>query len=111
MDVEAVGCAEGLAGFEIGGDRFVVDLGLHFVGEGDDDQIAGLDGIFDAGGVEAFFDGEAAVGAVFAVGDADLDAAVAEVLGVGVALGTEADDGDGFAFEGVEGGILFIDHL
>ncbi len=38
-------------------------------------------------------------------------AAIAKILGVGVALRAEANDGNGFAFEGVEGGVLFVDHL
>ena len=70
----------------------VVNLRLHFVRQRDDDQIGLLDRVFDAHRIEALLDREAAVGAVLAVGDDDLDAAVAEVLGVGVALRTEADD-------------------
>ena len=34
--------------------------------------------------------------------DDDLDAALLEIKGVGVALGTEADNGHGFAFEYVQ---------
>ena len=48
---------------------------------------------------------------VLAVGDDDFDAAVAQVQGVGVALRSEADDGDGLAFEGVKRGVLFVHHL
>ncbi len=62
-------------------------------------------------GSNAVLDGEFAVGAVLAVGDDDFDAAVAQVQAVGVALGAKAQDGHGFAPQGVEGGILFIDHF
>ena len=111
MDVEAVGCAQGFAGLEIWRDGFVVNFGLHFIGKGDDDQIAGLHGFFDADWIKTFFDGQPAVGAIFAIGDDDFDAGIAKVLGVGVALRTEADHGDGFAAKSVEGGILFVDHF
>ena len=74
-------------------------------------QIACLDRVLDAHRVEPVLDREPAVGAVLAVGDDDLDAAVAQVLRVGVALRAEADDGDRLALEGVERGVFFVDHL
>ncbi len=111
MDVEAVRGAEGFAGFQMRGDALVINLGLHFIGQRDDDQIGRLDGVFDAHRVEAVLDGQPAIGAVLAIGDDDLDAAVAEVQAVGVPLRAEAEDGDGLALQGVERGIFFVDHF
>ena len=48
MEVESVRRAERFAGFEVRRDRLVVNLRLHFIGQGDDDQIRLLDGVFDA---------------------------------------------------------------
>jgi len=86
VDVEAVGEAQGLAGGEVGGDEAVVDVGLHFVGQGDDDQVGLLHGFVDGHRLEAGFDGEAVIGAAFTLCDNDLHARIAEILGMGVAL-------------------------
>ena len=50
-------------------------------------------------GLEAVADGEVVVLAAGPLADDDVDAAVAEVLGLGVALRAVADDGDRLAFE------------
>ena len=69
-----------------------------------------LGGFFDGlGGVEdfkAFFFGDRARFAAGVEADDDFDAGVLEVESVGVSLGTEADDGAGFAFKGVEVGVF-----
>ena len=57
-------------------------------------------GVGGADGLEAVADGEVVVLAAGALADDDVDAAVAEVLSVGVALRAVADDGDRLAFEG-----------
>ena len=98
MDVESVRRADRLAGFEMRGDALGVDARLHFIGQRHDDQVGRLDRhLRRCMGVEAMLNGQLAVGAVLAVGDDDLDAAVAEVQAVGVALRAEAEDRDGFA--------------
>jgi hypothetical protein len=109
VDVEAVGGAEGFALGEVGLDFGVVDFGLEFIGEGHDDEVGGFDGVRDGHGFEAVGDGEFSVGGIAAVGDDDFDAGLAEVLGVGVALGAVAEDGDGFAVEAVEAGFSFVE--
>ena len=109
VDVEAVGGAEGFALGEVGLDFGVVDVGLEFIGKGHDDEVGGFDGFRDGHGFEAVGDGELAVGGIAAVGDDDLDAGLAEVLGVGVALGAVAEDGDGFTVEAVEAGFIFVE--
>ncbi len=62
-------------------------------------------------GIEAVLNGELAVGTVLAIGDDDFDAAVAQVQTVGVSLRAEAKNGDGFATEGIERSVIFIDHF
>ena len=103
--------AEGGGGLEVGGDAGLPNLGLDLVGQGEDDQVGLLDGIGHGHRVEAVLDGELAVGRVTAVGDDDLDAGVAEVEAVGVALAAEAEDGHRLALERVQGGVLLVHHL
>ena len=65
-------------------------------------------GVGGAHRLEAVADGEVVVLAAGALADDDVDAAVAEVLGLGVALRAVADDGDGLAFEGGEVGVFVV---
>jgi hypothetical protein len=111
MDIKSVRGAKRLSGLEVRGDALGIDAGLHFVGKGGDDQICGFDGVFDTDGIESVLDRQLAVGRVLAVGDDHLYAAVAEIEAVGMALGSEAENGDGFAFKGVERGVLLVNHL
>ncbi len=98
-----MGEQQGLALGQVGGDVLFVDFGLDLVGQGDGDEVGLFDGVGDGHRVEAVLGGELAVGRVFAVGDDDGEARVAEVLGVGVALGAVAEDGDGFVLGGGRG--------
>ena len=97
-DVEAVGEHEGEVGLHVGRDLGVVDLGGGLVGGEVHDDVGPLadfgDGADDqAGGARA-----GGVGRIGAEADADIDARVLEVEGVGVALRAVADDGDFFAW-------------
>jgi hypothetical protein len=107
MDVESVRRAQRLAGFEIRSDALVVHFRLHFIGQRDDDQIA-LHRVFDAHRLKPMLDRQPAVGAVLAIGDDHLDAAVAQVQAMGMALRAKAHDGDGLALQGVQRGVLFV---
>jgi len=77
-------------------DRLLVNLRLHFIRQGDDDEVGLLHRVFNAEQLKAAFDRELAVGGFFAVGDDDFNAAVAKVLPVGVPLAAKAENGDGF---------------
>ena len=93
-DVEAVREHQGLAGGEVGLDVGVVDLGGGLVGREVHDDVGPLADLGDGVDDEAGFAGALGVGRVGAEADADIDAGVLEVEGVGVALRAVADDGD-----------------
>ena len=97
-----------LPGFEVGLDFVFVEVALQFVGDEDVDDVGLRVGFGGADGLEAVADGEVVVLAAGALADDDVDAAVAEVLGLGVALRTVADDGDRLAFEGGEVGVFVV---
>ena len=85
------------------------------VGQRDEDDVGALHGF---GGVEdfkAFFLRDGDGFAAFVKADDDVAAAFFEVERVGVALGAEAEHGEGFAFENVQVGVFvgvdFCRHL
>ena len=97
VDVEAVGEHQRLALFQVGRDFVLVEIGLDVIGDQDHDDVGGFGGVgdgqdFQAGGFG--FRGALAAGIE---ADDDVDAAVAQVQRVGVALAAVADDGDCFA--------------
>ena len=100
-----------LPGFRLWLDRLAVDVSLHFVGQQDVDQVALLGGFFGADRLEAMALGQVVVGAARPLADDDLAAAVAEVLGMGVALRAVADDGDRLVFEQRQVGVFLVVHL
>ena len=59
-------------------------------------------------GLKPWLDGQVVVLAARPLADDDVHAAVAEVLGLGVALRAVADDGDGLALERVEVGVFVV---
>ena len=81
---------------------------MELVGDEDVDDVGLLGGVGGAHRLEAVADGEVVVLAAGPLADDDVDAAVAEVLGLGVALRAVADDGDGLAFEGGEVGVFVV---
>lgn len=114
VDIESVAEEEGFFGGEVGGDVGFVNVGHGDIGGAEHDDVGGLGGF--GGGEDGksvlFGGGFGGGGGVEA--DGDLDSGVAEVLGVGVALGTVADDGDVFFFDevGVDvGGEEEVGHL
>lgn len=103
---ESVAEEEGLAFGQIGSDVFFIDFGREEIGDGDEDDVGGFDGL---GGVEDFeseFLGNVAAFAFRVEADDDVDAAFLEIEGMGMALGTEADDGAGFSGELFEIGVF-----
>jgi len=54
------------------------------------------------------FLGQFVVGAAGALAHHNLDAGIAQVLGVGVALAAVTDDGDGFILQEIKVGILIV---
>src|SRR5450759_1512010 len=108
VDVEAVGEHECLARGHVGGDLAVVEIGLDVIRDEDHDHIRGFRGL---GGGEDLEAGGFGLGDALAAGgeaDDDLDAGIAEVEGVGVALAAVADDGDRAAGEVVEISVFFV---
>ena len=93
-DVEAVREHERDVGLHVGGDLGVVDLGGGLVGREVHDDVGPLGDFGDGADDEAGLAGAVGVGGVGAEADADVDAGVLEVEGVGVALRAVADDGD-----------------
>ena len=108
MDIEAVGEKQGLALGKVGLDVAFVHGGLHFVRQQDHDQV-GLGRGFGSGNRgKAMLFGQFVVGAAGALAHHYLDAGIAQVLGVGVALAAVADDGHGLVFEATEVRILIV---
>jgi hypothetical protein len=70
-----------------------------------------LDRVLDAHRAKAVLLRELAVSGVLAVGDDHLDAAIAEVLGVGMSLRSVTEDRDRLALESIDRGVLLVDHL
>ena len=106
VDGEAVAEEEGFPFFQVGSDVLVInrrDLGI---GYGDEDDVGLLHG---GGGVHHFkpeFLGDRDGSASFVEANDDVGTALLEIEGVGVALGTEADYGEGFPFEEGEIGVF-----
>lgn len=95
MDVEAVGKGDGGAFAEVVMDVLAVGGGLQFVGHGEHDEVAPGGGFGDAHDLEALGFGLFGGGGTRTEGDDEvLGARIAEVEGVGVALGAVAEDGD-----------------
>jgi hypothetical protein len=88
-------------------DVLVEDIGDLGVRNGDEDDVGlfhGFSGVID---LEALFFSHRAALAAGIEADDDFDAALFEVQGVGVALGAEADDSAGLAFERCKAGVFF----
>ena len=99
MHIEAVGKGQGSALLHVGRHVVVVNIGNLLIGQQHHDHVSRFDRVVDFHHVQASF-------ADFVPGSASLaqthhhfDAAVVQVLGVGMALRTIADDGHGFAFD------------
>ena len=108
VDVEAVRAHQDRARLQVRLDFLFVEVALQLIGDEDVDDVGLLGGVGGADGLEAVADGEVVVLAAGALADDDVDAAVAEVLGLGVALRAVADDGDRLALEGGEVGVFVV---
>ena len=106
MNGEAVAEEEGLALGEVGLDGLLVGLGLLGVGQRDEDHVGPFHGFAGFIDFEAFFLGDGDRLAAVVEADDHLGAGFLEVQRVGVALGTEAEHGEGFAFEDGEIGVF-----
>ena len=117
VDVEAVSEGQGLALGHVGGDLAVVDVSAQLVGNQHHHNVAGLGSLFDFHDLEVLVGGGELrgflpVGRAFAQTDDDVDAALGQVFGVGVALGTKTDDSNRLAVENAEvavGIIILVD--
>jgi len=108
MNVEAVAETQGFAGGEVGFDFVFKYDGLNFIWDGDDDKGCLLGKICGGKRLESIFNGEFVVIGAREFGNNDFDAAVAEILTVGVALGTITDDTDGFIFQEAQVRVIFV---
>jgi hypothetical protein len=93
----------------------VADLGLvnvvmQLVGHEDHHHVAARGGVSHADDLEAVLARLLDAGGPFAQADDHVDPRVLEVQGVGVALGAEADDGDGLAVEEGEVSVVVVEH-
>ena len=99
---------EDVARLQVRLDFVFVEVALEFIGDEDVDDVGLLGGVGRAHGLEAVADGEVVVLAARALADDDVDAAIAQVLGLGVALRAVADDRDRLAFEGRHVGVFVV---
>ena len=106
VDREAVAEEKGVSGMEIRSDIFFIDLGDDEVGNGHHDHIGLLDCFCGVENLEAELLGDLAAFALGVKSNDDLDAALLEVEGMGVSLGTEANHGAGFPLEELQIGIF-----
>ena len=99
-----------VAGGDAVADLVLVDVVVQLVGDEDHDDVAARGGVGHGEHLEPAL--ARLVGARGALAQADdhVDARVLEVQGVGVALGAEADDGDGLAVEEGEVCVVVVVH-
>ncbi len=110
VDVESMREDEGLALLQVRQDVGLIDLGLDFVRQQDLDEV-GLFSGFGGGeqghaGLEAVLDGELVVVGALALAHDHVDARVAQVLRLGMALRSVADHGDRLVLEGGQRPVL-----
>ena len=106
VDGETVAEKQRLTLGEVVADIGLVNAGSGGVRDGEEDDVGALDGLGIAEDFEAFRFGSGLRGTSLVEADDDVHAAVFQVEGVGVALGTEADDGEGLTFEVAEIGVI-----
>jgi hypothetical protein len=111
VNVEAVSKAEGLARPQIGGDGPGINAGLEFIRQRHADQVGLLHHFFDAQRLKAHFHGQFRIACAGHFRNDDLDAGIPEIGRMGVALGTKAQDADGFAGQAGEGGIFLVKYF
>ena len=108
VDIEAVGEQQGLAGPQMGLDIPFVHGSLMFVRQQDHDHVGLFGGLGGGKGLEAVLLGKLVIGTAGALADDDVDARIAQILRMGMALAAVTEDGHGLALEHVEVGVLFV---
>ena len=106
VDGEPVAEEQRLALTQVRRDVLLVAGGLLGVGQRDHDDVGALHGLGGRDDFEALFAGDRDGLGAFVEADDDVAAAVLEVQRVGVALGAEAEDGEGFVLEHAEVGVF-----
>jgi hypothetical protein len=96
---------------EVGLDLLGVDGALHLVGSEDDDEVGLLHGVTDRGDGEALGLRLGAALGPLGQADSDVDARVAQVERVGVALAAVADDGHLRALDHAQVCVVVVEHL
>ena len=81
---------------------------MDLVGKKDGNNVALLDGLFRRDGRESILDGLLVVGRAGQFGNDHVAAAILEVLGVAVSLGTVAQNGNGLVFEQGKVGVFVV---
>ena len=100
----AVGESQGLALGHVGSNLLVVDVGAQLIGHQHHHHVAGLGSLFhfhhlEVGVIGGKLSGLGPVAGTLPQAHHNVDAALGQVLGVGVALAAEADDGNGLAVQ------------
>ena len=85
-----------------------VESGLVFVWDKDVDDVGLFGQVGGRDRLEAVFDGQLVIGRALEIRNQDVDAAVAQVLGLGVALAAVTDDADGFPAQVRQIGIVIV---
>jgi len=111
VHVEAVGEGQHRALLGVRRDVFVVDLGDVLVRQQDHDDVGGLDGVVHFGHFQAGLLNLVPRGAALAQADGDVDARIAQVLRVRVALRAVADDGNVFALDQGDVGVFVVENF
>ena len=109
VDVQAVGEGQGGALLQVVAELAVVDAGLHLVGSHDHHHVGVLGGLGRRQDGEAVLPGPGVVGGPCELRDGYvLDAAVAQIEGVGMALAAVADDGHLLGLDQIDVGIAIV---
>jgi hypothetical protein len=108
VDVEPVGEHEGIAGVEVGGDLLVVDVSHVLVGHQHHHHVRPPGGLRRRHHRETCRFGFRPARRPFAQTYGDIDTRVLEVVGMGMALGAVADDGDALAFDDRRIGLVVV---
>ena len=109
-DVEAVGEHQQLPGPQVRRDLGVVDRLLGRVGDEDHDDVGLADGVGDVGDAQPGLLDEGPALRARSEPDHDVDPALAEVQGVGMALAAIADDRDRLPVEGLGIRVVVVVH-
>src|SRR5574343_887765 len=108
MHIETVGKSQRGALLDVRLNVVLVDFGNVFVRQKDHDEVSGGNGILDFGNIATSPFGLGPGGTALAQANRDVDAGVAQVLRMGMALGTVTNDGDLIALDQGEVGVLVV---